>query len=327
MKTLTTQPVAEKDYSDIEKQLKVLFYELIFKPIVSILAPHNAQVRAAKKDLRNAKPSSSPVVTGLLSGKVQYEDGTFSGDFSAAISRSLRGYGAKYNKRDGTFTIVPELLPVDILEAAAEYGKAAKDLHDEVMRALDEVQSNLEKSVSDNPVDARPTVDRADDKFSKKFGDALGIDALSDSARASLAKKYSDNLKPYIRDFSDEMVADLRAMVTENAKKGYRFDHLVTRIQNRYDVSQSKAEFLAQQETSMYVSQARQVRFGEVGITRYVWDTAGDSRVRPEHKKLNGQIFEYSKPPVVDASGRRANPGEDFRCRCVANPILPGVTA
>lgn len=326
MKTLKGIKLHESDYADMQRQLEVLFYKLIFKPLVDLLAPHNAQVKAAAKELRNAK--FDPIVSGINSGKIQYVDDTFSGDFNATISRALRAYGATYNKRAGTFTVLPQSLPVEVLEAAKVYSQAAEDLHDELMKTLDGIQKGLGKSIDSNSVDATITIGKLNKKFDSTYGDALGTEELSEGAKGNLDKLYVDSINPYIKNFTDEMVRELRTMVAENAKAGYRFDSLIERIQNRYSVSKSKAEFLAQQETSLFVSKHSEQRFKDVGITSYVWQTAGDADVRKDHSKLNGRTFDYAHPPIVDiATGRRANPGEDFRCRCVASPILPEVFA
>ena len=70
------------------------------------------------------------------------------------------------------------------------------------------------------------------------------------------------------------MIGEIRAMVATNAKAGYRFDSLVDRIQNRYSVTKNKAEFLAQNETSIYTSKVREQRFGDVGVTEYIWQSS-----------------------------------------------------
>lgn len=326
MKTLKGQPLKSSDYSDMKSQLSKLFYELVFRPVVDLLKPYNKQVRTASRELRNARPDV--LVNALLSGAIQYEDSTFSGQFNAGISKALRSYGAKWNRREGTFTILPEQLPVEVTAAAEEYASAAKRLHDMLMSKLGEIERGLSTAVAANKVDATVTVIKMEDGFNKAYGKAIGKDELSDPARKNLADDYSNNMKLWVQNFSTEMVQDLRSSVAENAEKGYRFDHLVARIQNRYDVGQTKAEFLAQQETSLLISKHREQRFGEVGITEYIWRTSGDADVRKDHKKLNGRTFKFSEPPVVDdASGRRANPGEDYRCRCVADPVIPGVLA
>ncbi|MBY0406768.1 MAG: hypothetical protein K2Q01_03690 [Rickettsiales bacterium] len=51
------------------------------------------------------------------------------------------------------------------------------------------------------------------------------------------------------------------------------------------------------------------------GLTQYIWRTAGDDRVRPGHAAREGQLFTY---------GEDEEPGEDYGCRCAAEPALEG---
>lgn len=53
--------------------------------------------------------------------------------------------------------------------------------------------------------------------------------------------------------------------------------------------------------------------------THYIWRTAGDSKVRPSHAANNGKIFAWDNPPPT------GHPGEDFGCRCTAEPYIPDV--
>lgn len=45
---------------------------------------------------------------------------------------------------------------------------------------------------------------------------------------------------------------------------------------------------------------------------QYVWRSVGDSRVRPEHAALDGTLRDFSDSP---------DPGDDFNCRCWAEPV------
>lgn len=324
MKKLRPIPLQESDYASVKAQLEALFYDLVFRPIVKLLAPRNAQVKEATKELKNA--NSDPIVAALYSGKIQYVDGIFSGDFNATISKELKAYGAKWNARAKTFAILPQMLPSEVVEAADESNELAKTLHDRLMGVLNNIKHGLDQAIAGSPIDASIVISRMDSKFNRAYGDALGTDRLSKEAKEKLERDYANNLRPYIKSFSEDMISEIRDSVQQNALSGYRFDNLVARIQSRYDVSQSKAQFLARQETGLFTSAARQARFGDVGITKYIWRTAGDSRVREDHRHLNGNEFEYAHPPVVDiATGRKANPGQDFNCRCVDEPVLPAV--
>jgi len=47
----------------------------------------------------------------------------------------------------------------------------------------------------------------------------------------------------------------------------------------------------------------------------YIWHTVEDNHVRPDHAARDGQRFQWSHPP------KGGNPGEDYNCRCWAEPV------
>ncbi len=112
-------------------------------------------------------------------------------------------------------------------------------------------------------------------------------------------------------------------MVEGNAREGYRFDNLIGKIKKAHGVSQSKAEFLARQETALFTAKYRRERLGDIGVVNYKWSARSAKLTRPDHWALHGKIFSYANPPIVDRkSGRRGNPGEDFGCLCADIPVL-----
>lgn len=51
--------------------------------------------------------------------------------------------------------------------------------------------------------------------------------------------------------------------------------------------------------------------------THYIWRTKRDGKVRSTHADREGQIFAWDSPP------EGGHPGEDYGCRCTAEPYLP----
>jgi len=49
----------------------------------------------------------------------------------------------------------------------------------------------------------------------------------------------------------------------------------------------------------------------------YIWRTRRDSHVRPSHAANDGRVFEWNDPPAT------GDPGEDYGCRCTAEPYSP----
>lgn len=321
MRVLRVPHLKEADYSDVEGQLKAIFYRILFKPLVDVLKAQGVQGKEAAKELRNAPVDV--VVAAIESGRVQYGAGVFSGTFNARIADSLRSLGAVKDKRSGTYTMDKAKVPPDIISTAFRYTDKTKAIHAELEKRLDEIEAGLEGLVDANTVDATAVVGRMDRNFQKVAGDALGREELTEEARARLSAEYSTNMKLWIQKWSEEAILDLRTDVEANASEGYRFDRLVPRIQHRYGVSQNKARFLARQETALLTAKHREVRFVDAGLNEYVWRITHDAHVRPDHKALHGRRFRYDSPPVVDqATGRRGNPGQDYNCRCVDEPVL-----
>jgi SPP1 gp7 family putative phage head morphogenesis protein len=93
-------------------------------------------------------------------------------------------------------------------------------------------------------------------------------------------------------------------------------------------VSANKAKFLARQETSLMTTKLKETRYREAGVNEYKWKTVAGSKlhpVRPSHKILEGRIFRWDDPPITTPPGeavRRNNPGQDYNCRCFAQPIV-----
>jgi len=320
-------------YEEMERQVMAIFRQVLFEPIADVIrethpAMSNKQIfNAAKDDL----------VEALRRGDIQYHDGMFVGKFRARTSKALRDLGATFDERSKAFKLSPAKVPPDVKSAAAGYTMKAQATNKAITRKLDDVQQNLNTILQRSKVRAKPLVDRVVADF-HDVARKIEIPAqLSPTTKDTLADDYSNNMELWIQKWCEEEITELRGKVEDNALEGYRFDNLIAGIQNRYSVSQSKAKFLARQETSLFVSKYREARFKEGGVTRYRWHTSHDERVRPapwvkgkarldNHRILDGKIFYYDDPPVVDmGTGRRANPGQDFNCRCVDEPILEPV--
>lgn len=97
---------------------------------------------------------------------------------------------------------------------------------------------------------------------------------------------------------------------------GRRVEDIAKDIRERADVSQSRAELIARDQTLKLNGQINQTRQENAGVTSYTWSTSHDERVREEHRELDGKVFQWSDPPEP------GHPGEDFQCRCIALPVF-----
>ena len=329
MKTLPPQVLLKKDYMPTAVFVFQAFQKLLFKPLLDVAAGYNSQftkIPAGKIPAELKNDSVSPLMYALRTGIVQYKAGVFSGKFSRAISAGLRHIGAHFDDRTGTYRIKDIEVPMGVKSEAAVYEVNAKSIHETLLRKLNEIQDNLAPAMELFDFDSSAAIAAVEQGFDKSTKSLAIMPDLTEGSRNILREEYSENMKLSIQKFTEETIKDLREKTEANATAGYRFDKLADEIQDRYKISEAKAKFLARQETSLFMAEFRKNRFSEAGITRYIWRDSGKPCVRPDHKRLNGRTFFYSDPPIVDrASGRRGNPGQDYGCQCIDEPVLDPV--
>lgn len=319
MKTL--RPIYDFDsYSaPVAKSIYAHLYARIFAPIELILKGERAA------ELENA--ATSAVKKALLSGKIQYGGGYFTGSFTAPISKELREMGAVYNKTRKAFGIGVSELPQDILQTISEAHRKSKATADAIEDFLIKAQGGKISIPELYPEFSKTLIG-----LNKQFRSTTKVVTAEDieiPLRPELEEKirdaYVENLDLYINKWYDEQIVRLREKVSDNVAKGYRAENLIDVIQAEKKVSYDKAKFLAKQETSLMVSKYREIRYDEIGVRRYMWSTSRDIRVRHDHRELQGQIFRFDQPPVTNRhTMQRNNPGEDYGCRCVAIPVVEG---
>lgn len=327
-------------YKGIEYQLLEIFRHLIFFPMMTELVkafPSLHPKKWVQAKIENA--SDNLLKAALKSGRVQYSNGVFSGKFNATIANSLRSIGAQFDKRSKVYRIDPLKVPNWIKGEAMVFNDRVRQTNQILEKILDQTSDNLDAALTEAKLRVDPMIDRVVADFRDVAARLEVSPVLLPQSKEKLAADYNQNMKLWIKKFSEEEIIKLRSIVEENATQGFRADYLASKIEQRYSVTASKAKFLAAQETRLFVSKFRQQRFEEAGSMSYIWSTSHDERVRPaigltgksradagNHRVLDGRKFLWSSPPIVDpATGRRAHPGEDFGCRCVAKPILPSL--
>jgi len=312
MKVLKPVILKQTYWRLIESRILSFLNDLIFSEIITVLED---------KEKFNSKDNFKDLIEAIKRGKVQYSDGKFTGSFNSKISKNIIEFGGKYKNK--AWHIPQRKLHPEVLHAIAQANIKFQAIHAAIIKKLENI--NLDEKLK--TLKFNPTYEKNIDDLDVQFYNTLkGIsldEVLTPTAKEKIAENYSENLKLYIKTFTEDQIIKLRKEVQENAYAGYRAKNLVKVIQARYEVTKSKAKFLARQETALLVSQYREQRYKEAGINEYTWRTGKDDRVRDDHKELDGKIFRWDSPPVVNRkTGRRAHPGEDYGCRCLALPVI-----
>lgn len=130
-----------------------------------------------------------------------------------------------------------------------------------------------------------------------------------------------------IGSISGTVLDQARGVIEDGFRSGLRVEDLAKALAERFDVAESRAILIARDQTGKMNAQITEARNREIGVTKYTWQTSGDGRVRDAHSELNGTVHAYDDPPVTNDAGEANNPGEDYQCRCNAQPVLEDVLA
>ena len=163
-------------------------------------------------------------------------------------------------------------------------------------------------------------------EFNKKYAErnlkkVLGVDLfLRDSSLGEQLSLFSINNAQLIESMGEAAIQKVETLTYVSMQQGKRVEELAKEIKavsGRNGITMKKAKMIARDQTAKLNADITRSRQTELGIDKYVWRTVGDERVRDNHRSKDGEIFSWDDPPADTG-----HPGEDYQCRCVAEPYL-----
>jgi len=302
-----------KQYSDlIVKKIEEYFNDVLF----NVLEEINSETVMNGKGLQ----------TALLTGKIVYDKGRFKGKFNNALSAELEGLGAKFDKISKSYVLELNSIPADIQQAIAQVRIKDQDKYKKMMSYFYDLQERYEFLEANVDFDREITIigKSLNGQFAKSMKAVNTVPMeMTDYQLKEIAKNYTNNLDKYITKWTEEETAKLREGIIKLVEKGYNSHEVEKYILKQKSVGLRKAKFLARNETSLLVAEYTKNRFIQEGVTMYRWSAVMDSRTRSWHRHLDGKIFSFDNPPIIDqTTGDRGNPAETYNCRCKAIPVV-----
>lgn len=164
--------------------------------------------------------------------------------------------------------------------------------------------------------------------LSASLGQTVSLDIVGGEVwvQGAVAEFVAENVA-LIRTIPSVFFSDLERLLTRAIADGKRWEDLAQIIEDRYDVSASRARTIAKDQINKFVGDLSRVRQGDLGIDRFIWRSMGDERVRTDltegpdmgHRERNGVEYNWNSPPEGET------PGEPINCRCYAEPVLPEI--
>lgn len=123
-----------------------------------------------------------------------------------------------------------------------------------------------------------------------------------------------------IQSIPSQALDQVQQVVLSGLGSGLRWEELADQIEQRFKVSESRAELIASDQVGKFFTSLNRTRQTRLGITHFVWATDDDERVCDECGPLDGKKFAWADTPVDEQPGH-LHP----LCRCNADPDVSGL--
>lgn len=147
---------------------------------------------------------------------------------------------------------------------------------------------------------------------------SLGVDVFrSEPFLKPLMNGWVSDNTTLIKSIPTKFHDDISGIVRRGVVNGSSVKSLQDEIKGRYSVTNARAKLIAQDQILKANADLTRYRLQSVGVKEFIWNSVGDSRVRPAHVALDGKRFSWDKPHPTEGL-----PGSRIRCRCRATPIF-----
>lgn len=237
--------------------------------------------------------------------------------------RLLRAVVRMLNKLsvEAVETLKNDILRNDTADSERIAGKVSKEI--EVSGVKTEVMSEIKRIMQGVDNTAKSNLRRS-------FRNCLQVDVfindtgLLETVTSEWYSQQSQHINSIVSTYTDK----LATIVSNAVQRGYLYKDVQKEIKDLYNITDNRAKFIARNEIGNFNAIATQKRQEEAGIYCYEWRTSEDERVRVSHAELNGNLFFWHESKVGEINGRKIypapklHPGMDYRCRCIAIPII-----
>ena len=230
-------------------------------------------------------------------------------------------------KRQIQEIIIPAL-PSLISEVEQLYPTAPSrkdDFSDSLKRLINTViqviKGKVEETIAASKVFGAQIASYNKRQFDRMTNSVFGIDIFIDQPwLLDQLKLFGSQNAQLIRSLPAQELDQVAQIIERGLQEGSRFHSMTQDIQETFGVTRRRAKLIARDQTSKLNASLTKLRQQELGVEEYIWQTAGDERVRPTHRAHDGKKFRWDQPPKDTG-----NPGTDINCRCVAVPVLEGL--
>lgn len=154
-------------------------------------------------------------------------------------------------------------------------------------------------------------------------GLSLPTASLTGDMRDIFSATVTENVA-LIKSISEKYLSGVQQAVMRSITTGRGLADLVPYLQKHKGVTQRRAHRIALDQNHKISMNLAKARLEKLNIPEYRWlHTGGADHPRKLHERMDGKIFRWDDPPVIDEdTGERGIPGQLINCACRAQPVI-----
>ena len=177
-------------------------------------------------------------------------------------------------------------------------------------------------------------------QWKKIIKGSLGVDY------SNREKWNQENTKAFIEEnfaliekLKGDTIQDINNTILRGVKEGKKHEDIKRDLivaASVFAAIRNRAKLIATDQVNKFNGQLQQLRQTDFGVTKYIWETARDDRVRRKHENMESRICVWHNSTVYigldnkqhsrsGINGVEAHPGEPINCRCSASPDFSSV--
>lgn len=126
-----------------------------------------------------------------------------------------------------------------------------------------------------------------------------------------------------VKDIKKEQALKLQDVIRDAYYSGKTTEEITAKIGKVVDGGESRLKTIARDQTIKFANAVQTEKEQKAGVSRFIWVTMGDERVRDTHKAVDGKEFDNVTGALglLDFKDSRF-PGDDINCRCWKEPVF-----
>jgi len=127
----------------------------------------------------------------------------------------------------------------------------------------------------------------------------------------------------WVKKMRDDTLQEWTSNTLRSMAEGESLESILAQFDGMIEKRKGHAKMVARTQITTFNSLTTKARAKNLGISKAVWVTSADERVRPSHEARNGKEFTLSDGLYSSVDGKTLLPGVDYQCRCDYRLIIP----